>query len=72
MSLHFNGHLKMILGIDCTNIGSGGGILHLESILRFPQPEKYGFNKVIIWTKDDWLSEKVERLESIWLKTQKN
>ena len=52
----------MILGIDCTNIGSGGGLLLLESILRFAQPEKYGFNKIIIWTQDDWLSEKVERL----------
>jgi len=49
----------MILGIDCTNIESGGGILYLESILRFPQPEKYG---LIICTQDDWLSENVERL----------
>jgi len=38
------------LGIDASNIRSGGGVTHLVELLRNASPEKYGFSKVIIWS----------------------
>jgi glycosyltransferase involved in cell wall biosynthesis len=54
----------MILGIDATNIRSGGGVTHLVELLNNSEPRNDGFKKVIIWSnlktlkqiKDqDWL-----------------
>ena len=42
----------MILGIDASNIKSGGGLNHIIYILKFYQNNKK-FNKVIIWTSSD-------------------
>ena len=39
----------MILGIDASNIRGGGGITHLSALLRNAQPERFGFERVIIW-----------------------
>lgn len=39
----------MILGIDASNIRGGGGITHLKELLASYSPEKYKFNKIIIW-----------------------
>ncbi|MCB9096270.1 MAG: glycosyltransferase family 1 protein, partial [Arcobacter sp.] len=39
----------MILGIDASNIRGGGGVVHLVELLRAAEPQKYGFNKVVIW-----------------------
>lgn len=39
----------MILGIDATNISTGGGLNHLVHILRNADPRKAGFSKVVIW-----------------------
>jgi glycosyltransferase involved in cell wall biosynthesis len=38
------------LGIDASNITSGGGLTHLISILRFLNPEKHNISKIVIWT----------------------
>ena len=39
----------MILGIDASNIRSGGGITHLVEVLRSGKPGDHGFRKVIVW-----------------------
>jgi len=37
------------LGIDASNIRSGGGVTHLVEILRAAKPSNYGISRVIIW-----------------------
>ena len=39
----------MIIGIDASNIRSGGGVLHLKKLLSITDPKIYGFNKVVVW-----------------------
>ncbi|SVD47001.1 uncharacterized protein METZ01_LOCUS399855, partial [marine metagenome] len=39
----------VIIGIDASNISVGGGITHLQNLLRFSKPERYGIRKVIVW-----------------------
>lgn len=40
----------MILGIDASNLRTGGSITHLIEMLRVAQPNKSGFSKVIVWS----------------------
>lgn len=39
----------MILGIDASNLRSGGGVTHLVELLQAAQPGQYGFKQVIVW-----------------------
>jgi len=39
----------MIIGIDATNMSAGGGLIHIQQIIRNAEPKKYGFEKVLIW-----------------------
>ena len=39
----------MKLGIDASNIRTGGGITHLAALLRVVLPQAYGFNQVLVW-----------------------
>ena len=39
----------MRLGIDASNIRSGGGIIHLQKILEKAEPNKHLINRVIVW-----------------------
>lgn len=39
----------MKLVIDASNIIAGGGLTHLFELLRHATPQKYGFEKVILW-----------------------
>jgi glycosyltransferase involved in cell wall biosynthesis len=39
----------MRLGIDASNLGDGGGVTHLEELLRSAHPPTYGFSEVIVW-----------------------
>jgi len=39
-----------VLGIDASNIRSGGGLTHLKELLSHADPNKYGFSKVIVWS----------------------
>ena len=41
----------MIIGIEASNIGSGGGITHLRELLASVQPKKYGIKKVEVWSR---------------------
>ncbi|MHA8051674.1 glycosyltransferase family 4 protein [Aquirufa sp. ROCK-SH2] len=61
----------MILGIDATNIRSGGGLTHLKEVLENGNPIDFGFEKVIIWSNNstlnkipdkDWLIKKTHYL----------
>lgn len=40
----------MILGIDASNIRSGGGVTHLMELLRAANPLVHGFAQVIVWS----------------------
>lgn len=51
----------MILGIDATNIRSGGGLTHLKEILENGSPTDFGFEKVIIWSNNDTLNKLPEK-----------
>ena len=39
----------MNLGIDASNIRSGGGLTHLVEILENLNPNKFKINKVFVW-----------------------
>ena len=45
----------MIIGIDATNIISGGGVTHLVELFRNLDPAKHLFKKVIIWAPQSTL-----------------
>lgn len=45
----------MILGIDATNIVSGGGLTHCKKILLNNKFKEHGFSKVIIWSSKNTL-----------------
>ena len=36
------------LGIDASNIRTGGGLTHLVELLNAATPQEYGINKVIV------------------------
>ena len=55
----------MILGIDASNIRSGGAIENLVQLLKVINPRDYGFSQVQIWSGKDTLSYIDDR---IWLK----
>lgn len=40
----------MILGIEASNIRSGGGVTHLVELLKAAEPEKFGISKVVVWS----------------------
>ncbi len=42
-------HWGMILGIDASNLRSGGGVTHLVEFLRAAAPLVHGFERVIVW-----------------------
>ena len=45
----------MIIGIDATNIRSGGGLTHLREILKAANISSHGIEKVIVWSNDTTL-----------------
>ncbi len=51
----------MRLGIDASNISGGGGVTHLNEILKVAQPIAYGFNRVIVWSRSATLDRIVDR-----------
>lgn len=46
----------MVLGIEASNIQTGGGLTHLREIISYADPEKHGFTKVVIWAKHQTLN----------------
>lgn len=46
----------MILGIEASNIRSGGGVTHLVELLRAVDPLAYGFKQFVLWASYATLS----------------
>ncbi|SPP66210.1 glycosyltransferase family 4 protein [Nitrospira lenta] len=46
----------LTLGIDASNIRTGGGVTHLEEVLRAASPSAQGFAKVIVWASQATLA----------------
>jgi glycosyltransferase involved in cell wall biosynthesis len=57
----------MILGIDATNIRTGGGLTHLKEVLSNATPSQFGFDKVVVWSSQETL-DKLANLD--WLDKQ--
>jgi len=51
----------MILGIDASNIRTGGGLTHLKSILQNIDEQNLKFNKVIVWSNKQTLNHLPEK-----------
>jgi glycosyltransferase involved in cell wall biosynthesis len=51
----------MRIGVDASNIRSGGGVTHLVELLHAAQPQEYGFDQVIVWGGSSTLSRLEER-----------
>lgn len=45
----------MRLGIDASNLRSGGGITHIVELLAAARPQEHGIAKVVIWASGDTL-----------------
>jgi glycosyltransferase involved in cell wall biosynthesis len=39
----------MRVGIDATNLRSGGGVTHLVELLRAADPSRHGFSAIVVW-----------------------
>jgi len=46
----------MIIGIDTSNLRSGGTVAHLSELLRVADPVAHGFSKIIVWAEQSMLS----------------
>lgn len=62
--MHRKSNSLKILGIDASNIRSGGGITHLVELLRVADPRVHGFKKIIIWAPKHTLQKIFDRF---WL-----
>ena len=51
----------MILGVDASNIRSGGGVTHLMELLEAANPTAFGFSQVIVWGGQQTLNKIEER-----------
>ncbi|MDZ7691004.1 MAG: glycosyltransferase family 1 protein [Balneolaceae bacterium] len=51
----------MLLRIDASNILSGGGLTHLKELIKHAEPEKYGFDEVVLWAPNKTLKQIVEK-----------
>lgn len=54
----------MILGIDASNLRTGGGLTHIRELLEAVIPVQYGFDRVIIWGGRMTLD---QLSDSVWL-----
>ncbi len=55
----------MILGIDASNITTGGGLTHCKEILKSELFVKHGFKKIIIWSSTNTLDQIKENTKVI-------
>ncbi|MDP9200805.1 MAG: glycosyltransferase family 4 protein [Gemmatimonadota bacterium] len=47
----------MRLGIDASNLLDGGGVTHLEELLRAAEPSSFGFSEVVVWGRSKTLDQ---------------
>ena len=55
----------MILGIDASNISSGGGLTHLKELISNCDPVQHGISKIIVWGEQGRTLDQIEKKE--WL-----
>lgn len=53
--------IGMILGIDASNIRTGGGVTHLRELLTVADPPSHGIGKVIVWGRKETLAHLPDR-----------
>lgn len=53
--------MSMILGIDASNLHTGGSTTHLCEVLRAAEPARSGFGKVVVWSGAATLAQLEER-----------
>src|ERR1043166_8703959 len=46
----------MRLGIDASNLRSGGSLTHITELLSYACPERHGIDRVIVWGGSEILS----------------
>ncbi len=51
----------MILGVNASNIRRGGGVTHLDELLRHADPPAHGFERVVVWSGEATLSRLPDR-----------
>jgi len=51
-----NSKNKFILGIDASNISTGGGLTHLTNLLHSLKPSHFGIDRIVIWSSKQTLS----------------
>ncbi len=51
----------MRLGIDASNIRTGGGLTHLSELLRAAEPERYGIKRIVVWAGQETLAQLPDR-----------
>ena len=54
----------MIIGIDASNIRSGGGLTHLVNLLKAANPQEFGISNIVVWSSQTTLN-KIE--DRTWL-----
>lgn len=54
------------LGIDATNLRSGGGLTHLRELLAAAKPAEHGFSEIVVWGGRAILAHLPER---VWLRS---
>ena len=51
----------LTLGIDASNIRTGGGLTHLKELLDHAEPQKSGFKKLVVWASSNTLDQLPEK-----------
>lgn len=57
----------MIIGVDGSNLRSGGGVTHLVQLLEVAEPESHGIERIHVWASRDTLDALPDRP---WLSTE--
>ena len=52
---------NLTLGIDASNIITGGGLTHLQMLLENINPTDYGFARVVVWSNQETLDKLTPR-----------
>jgi len=57
----------MRLGIDASNLRTGGGVTHIVELLEAARPQELGITKVVLWAGQQTLRQLPERMDKPWL-----
>ena len=51
----------MLIGLDASNLSSGGGITHLRHLLAAARPDRDGFDRILVWSSRKTLAQLPDR-----------